>query len=137
MSTYTNAEVQKLLRIYARNFPVSKKSKYQFATQSGCTIIAAKECDGTGGVRRTKKFGSCDHCNGLNGGKKFQTIKKRGKKAINIAVILDRRDTASVHWEELFQVYKNGIDDKLFTDDGKLLAQVSVAFFMSYFLTSL
>ena len=69
----------------------------------------------------------CGHCKELKAGKVYQTLQQRAKKAIEVEMILKRREVDPSDITKLKEFYKQGINKKLFEEEGLLLAKVPVS----------
>ena len=88
----------------------------------------AIECNGTCGmlVKGKGNHRCCSLCQGLKAYKIYQTISNRVNKIIEAELILKRREIDPMDVKKLQNIYRNGILDKYFTEDGALVAKVSV-----------
>ena len=69
----------------------------------------------------------CGRCKELKANKIYQTLKKRAKKAIEVELILKRREVDPSDIAKLKEIYRQGIKEELFEEEGMLLAKVCVS----------
>ena len=125
---YLSREKQRVLSTYRNFFPVASGSAYKFGLHGQFVIVMAIECNGTRGmlVKGKGNHRCCSLCKGLKAYKIYQTISNRVNKIIEAELILKRREIDPMDVKKLQNIYRNGILDKYFTEDGALVAKVSV-----------
>lgn len=140
MKDFETSTKQTILSTYRMCFPVGVTSAYTFETLGQFTIVVAKKCNGMRGSKEKGKHISCSHCRELKAFKIYQTLQQRAEKACEVEMILKRREVDPSDIKKLKLFYKQGINEKNFTEEGMLLAKVRVvvllkivAFCLTYF----
>ena len=125
---FTHVSVKRVLSTYRNFFPVASGSAYKFGLHGQSVIVMASECNGTGGmlVKGKGNHRCCSLCQGLKAYKIYQTISTRVDKIIEAELILKRREIDPMDVKKLQNIYRNGMSDKYFTEDGALVAKVSL-----------